>query len=213
MLNNVNSLIYADRALAPKNGNISSKTITLRTGLHKAACSALRSSPCWHTTVPTYSTNRIMMRKEASMPVQWHKDNNLLLNAEKTKDVERVSSTYWVPAGRLILADCCVVWRQRCPPRPPHRRKTLQHTVSTAGELIGAPLPSLADIFQTRLTRRAKSSGCVTPPTPFTPTSVSCRQGKRYRSLRARSTRLLSSFIHQDVRMLSAAHCLICFGT
>lgn len=39
-------------------------------------------------------------RKEGSMQVQWYKDNNVVLNTEKTQDMERVSRlTEFLPAG------------------------------------------------------------------------------------------------------------------
>src|SRR4029434_10643258 len=49
-----------------------------------------------------------------------------------------------------ILSSCITVWGSSC---TEHSRKALQRIVNTAGKIIGAPLPlpSLQDIYTTRL--------------------------------------------------------------
>ncbi len=78
-------------------------------------------------------------------------------------------------------------------------------TVNTAAKIIGAPLPSILDIFLTRCSSKAKSIvEDITHP------SHSLFQllpsGRRYRSIRARSARLLNSFFPQAVRALNSHH-------
>lgn len=53
-----------------------------------------------------------------------------------------------------VLTGCITVWYGGC---TASCRKTLQHIVNTASKVNGAPLPSLANIFQTRFIRRAIS--------------------------------------------------------
>ncbi len=84
-------------------------------------------------------------------------------------------------------------------------RKTLQRTVNTAAKIIGAPLPSILDIFLTRCSSKANS--IVKDPThPSHSLFQLLPSGRWYRSIRARSTRLLNSFFPQDVRALNSNH-------
>ncbi len=84
-------------------------------------------------------------------------------------------------------------------------RKTLQRTVNTAAKIIGAPLPSILDIFLTWCSSKAKS--IVEDPThPSHSLFQLLPSGRRYRSIRARSARLLNSFFPQAVRALNSHH-------
>ncbi len=81
----------------------------------------------------------------------------------------------------------------------------LQRTVNTAAKIIGAPLPSILDIFLTRCSSKAKS--IVEDPThPSHSLFQLLPSGRRYRSIRARSARLLNSFFPQAVRALNSHH-------
>ncbi len=53
-----------------------------------------------------------------------------------------------------MLTSCITVWYGNCCAAD---RKTLQRTVNTAAKIIGAPLPSILDIFLTRCSSKAKS--------------------------------------------------------
>ncbi|KAI3366905.1 hypothetical protein L3Q82_009549 [Scortum barcoo] len=158
-------------------------------------------------------------RKEVQLLTRWCKDNNLLLNVSKTKEivvsfqrghtqhhpltidgaaVERVSSTKFLGVhisddlswttntaslakkaqqrlyflrklkrasapppimttfyrGTIesILTTCITVWGGSY---TVHNRKALQRIVRTAERIIGVPLPSLQDLYTTRLTQKA----------------------------------------------------------
>uniref|UniRef100_A0A3Q3GD57 Reverse transcriptase domain-containing protein n=1 Tax=Labrus bergylta TaxID=56723 RepID=A0A3Q3GD57_9LABR len=94
-----------------------------------------------------------------------------------------------------ILTSCITVWLGSCTAA---NRKTLQRTVKAAERIIGVPLPSLLDLYGTRLTRKATS--IVRDPTHPSHSLFSLLpSGRRYRSLRAGSTRLGTSFFHQAV--------------
>ncbi len=72
-------------------------------------------------------------------------------------------------------------------------------------KIIGAPLPSILDIFLTRCSSKAKS--IVEDPThPSHSLFQLLPSGRRYRSIRARSARLLNSFFPQAVRALNSHH-------
>ncbi len=82
-------------------------------------------------------------------------------------------------------------------------RKSLQRIVRAAEKIVGVSLPSLQDIYSTRLTRKAL---CIAgDPTHPTHNFFSLLpSGRRLRSLQARTNRLKDSFIHQAVRKLNS---------
>ncbi len=86
---------------------------------------------------------------------------------------------------------CCItVWYGNCSAAD---HKTLQRTVNTAAKIIGAPRPSILDIFLARCSSKATS--IVKNPThPSHSLFQLLPSGRRFRSIRARSTRLLNSF-------------------
>ncbi len=82
-------------------------------------------------------------------------------------------------------------------------RKSLQRIVRAAEKIVGVSLPSLQDIYSTRLTRKALSiAGDPTHPTHSFFSLLP--SGRRLRSLQARTNRLKDSFIHQAVRKLNS---------
>jgi hypothetical protein len=113
-----------------------------------------------------------------------------------------IMTTFYRGTIESILSSCIAVWGGSC---TDYNRKALQRIVNTAGRIIGAslPLPSLKDIYTAHLTRKAITivSDASHPAHNLFDQLPS---GKRYRSLRARTTRLTNSFIHQAVRMLNS---------
>lgn len=108
--------------------------------------------------------------------------------------------TFYRGTIESILTSCITVWGGSC---TDYNRKALQRIVNTAGRIIGTPLPSLKDIYTTRLTRKATT--IVSDASHPTHNLLNLLpSGKRYRSLRSRTTRLTNSFIHQAVRMLNS---------
>uniref|UniRef100_A0A3B1K914 Reverse transcriptase domain-containing protein n=1 Tax=Astyanax mexicanus TaxID=7994 RepID=A0A3B1K914_ASTMX len=99
-----------------------------------------------------------------------------------------------------ILSTCITVWFGNCNTSD---RKTLQRIVRTAEKIIGVSLPSITEIYTTRCIRKATS--IVDDPThPSHGLFALMPSGRRYRSIRASTTRLCNSFIHQAVRLLNA---------
>ncbi len=99
-----------------------------------------------------------------------------------------------------ILTSCITVWYGAC---NASCRKSLQRIVRAAEKIVGVSLPSLQDIYSTRLTRKAL---CIAgDPTHPTHSFFSLLpSGRRLRSLQARTNRLKDSFIHQAVRKLNS---------
>ncbi len=89
-----------------------------------------------------------------------------------------------------VLTSCITVWYGNCSAAD---RKTLQRTVNTAAKIIGAPLPAILDIFLARWS--SKTNSIVKDPTHHSHSLFQLLpSGRRYRSIRARSARLLNSF-------------------
>ncbi len=108
--------------------------------------------------------------------------------------------TFYRGTIESILTSCITVWYGAC---NASCRKTLQRIVRAAEKIVGVSLPSLQDIYSTRLTRKAL---CIAgDPTHPTHSFFSLLpSGRRLRSLQARTSRLKDSFIHQAVRKLNS---------
>ena len=99
-----------------------------------------------------------------------------------------------------ILTSCITVWFGGC---TASCRKALQRSVRAAEKIVGVPLLSLQDIYNTRVTRRAlQIIGDTTHPTHGFFNILP--SGRRWRSLRTRTSRLKDSFVPQAVRMLNS---------
>ncbi len=113
-----------------------------------------------------------------------------------------ILTTFYRGTIESVLTSCITVWYGNCSAAD---RKTLQRTVNTAAKIIGAPLPSILDIFLARCS--SKTNSIVKDPThPSHSLFQLLPSGRRYRSIRARSTRLLNSFFPQAVRALNSDH-------
>uniref|UniRef100_A0A8C6LH71 Reverse transcriptase domain-containing protein n=1 Tax=Nothobranchius furzeri TaxID=105023 RepID=A0A8C6LH71_NOTFU len=87
---------------------------------------------------------------------------------------------------------------------------TLQRIVRAAEKVIGVSLPSLSDIYITRLTKKALRIA-ADPTHPTQSLFELLPSGRRLRSLKARTNRLKDSFIHQAVRKLNSLPALPTF--
>ncbi len=111
-----------------------------------------------------------------------------------------IMCTFYRGTIESILTSCITVWYGAC---NASCRKTLQRIVRAAEKIVSVSLPSLQDIYSTRLTRKAL---CIAgDPTHPTHSFFSLLpSGRRLRSLQARTSRLKDSFIHQAVRKLNS---------
>ncbi len=111
-----------------------------------------------------------------------------------------IMCTFYRGTIESILTSCITVWYGAC---NASCRKSLQRIVRAAEKIVGVSLPSLQDIYSTRLTRKALSiAGDTTHPTHSFFSLLP--SGRRLRSLQARTNRLKDSFIHQAVRKLNS---------
>ncbi len=111
-----------------------------------------------------------------------------------------IMCTFYRGTIESILSSCITVWYGAC---NASCRKTLQRIVRAAEKIVGVSLPSLQDIYSTRLPRKAL---CIAgdPTHPSHSFFSLLPSGRRLRSLQARTSRLKDSFIHQAVRKLNS---------
>ncbi len=108
--------------------------------------------------------------------------------------------TFYRGTIESILTSCITVWYGAC---NASCRKSLQRIVRAAEKIVGVSLPSLQDIYSTRLTRKAL---CIAgdPTLPTHSFFSLLPSGRRLWSLQVRTSRLKDSFIHQAVRKLNS---------
>uniref|UniRef100_A0A9J8CAM1 Reverse transcriptase domain-containing protein n=1 Tax=Cyprinus carpio carpio TaxID=630221 RepID=A0A9J8CAM1_CYPCA len=128
-----------------------------------------------------------------------------LHNLRRARAPAHIMCTFYRGTIESILTSCISVRYDAC---NASCRKTLQRTVRAVEKIVGVSLPSLQDIYRTRLTHKALSiAGDPTHPShSFFSLMPSER---RLRSLQARTSRLKDSFIHQAVRMLNSLPTLL----
>ncbi len=144
----------------------------------------------------TWTTNTKSISKKAQQRLHF------LRRLKRASLPPPILTTFYWGTIESVLTSCITVWYGNCCAAD---RKTLQRTVNNAAKIIGAPLPSILDIFLTRCSSKAKS--IVEDPThPSHSLFQLLPSGRRYRSIRARSARLLNSFLPQAVRALNSHH-------
>ncbi len=93
-----------------------------------------------------------------------------------------IMCTFYRGTIESILTSCITVWYGAC---NASCRKSLQRIVRAAEKIVGVSLPSLQDIYNTRLTRKALS--IAGDPPPDTQLLQLLPSGRRLRSLQART--------------------------
>ncbi len=144
----------------------------------------------------TWTTNTMSLSKKAQQRLHF------LRRLKRASLPPPILNTFYRGTIESVLTSCITVWYGNCSAAD---RKTLQRTVNTAAKIIGAPLPSILDIFLARCS--SKTNSIVKDPThPSHSLFQLLPSGRRYRSIRARSARLLNSFFPQAVRALNSNH-------
>ncbi len=111
----------------------------------------------------------------------------------------KILSNFYSCVVESVLTSCITVLYGSTTARA---RKRLQRVVKTAEKIIMTPLPSLQAIYHRRVHRRAAS--ILKDPThpqhgPFT----LLPSGRRYRSVKRRTSILRNSFFPSDIRLLN----------
>ena len=117
----------------------------------------------------------------------------------KNNICEKLLVTFYRSTIESILTFCIAVWFSHCTEAD---RKRLQRVVRTAEKIIGCPLPSLKDIYASRCLRKAVA---ITRDSthPANHLFDLLPSGRRYRSVRTRTSRLRDSFFPQAITALN----------
>ncbi len=135
----------------------------------------------------TWTTNTMSLSKKAQQRLHF------LRRLKRASLPPPILTTFYRGTIESVLTSCITVWYGNCSAAD---RKTLQRTVNTAAKIIGAPLPSILDIFLARCS--SKTNSIVKDPThPSHSLFQLLPSGRRYRSISACSARLLNSFFPQ----------------
>ncbi|KAI3352952.1 hypothetical protein L3Q82_019522 [Scortum barcoo] len=99
-----------------------------------------------------------------------------------------------------ILTGCCITaWYSSCTAL---NHKALQRVVKAAQHITRTELPSMEDLYTQRC--RKKATKIIKDPShPSYKLFCLLPSGRRFRSIRARTTRLRDSFIPQAIRLLN----------
>ncbi|KAL0194548.1 hypothetical protein M9458_008120 [Cirrhinus mrigala] len=81
--------------------------------------------------------------------------------------------------------------------------RRLQRTVQTAERIIGAPLPTLQELYTSRVRKRAQKI-TLDPSHPSHPLFELLPSGRRYRAPNIRTTRRMNSFFPQAIHLMNS---------
>ncbi len=145
----------------------------------------------------TWTTNTKSISKKAQQRLHF------LRRLKRASLPPPILTTFYRGTIESVLTSCITVWYGNSCAAD---RKTLQRTVNTAAKIIGAPLPSILDIFLTRCSSKAKSI-MEDPTHPSHSLFQLLPSGRRYRSIRARSAthsplHALDTFTHHCVSII-----------
>ncbi|CDQ84257.1 unnamed protein product [Oncorhynchus mykiss] len=97
------------------------------------------------------------------------------------------------------MTGCITAWYGNCSASD---RKALQRVVRTAQHITGAKLPAIQDLYTRRCQRKALKI-VKDPRHPSHRLFSLLPHGKRYRSAKSRTKRLLNNFYPQAIRLLN----------
>ena len=111
-----------------------------------------------------------------------------------------ILTTFYRGTIESILTSCISVWFGDCRASD---WKSVQRVVRTAEKIIGTSLPSIGDIATKRCV--SKASSIIKDPTHLHHGLFTLLpSGKRYRSIRSRTSRFCNSFFPRAIRLLNA---------
>ena len=115
---------------------------------------------------------------------------------------EELLVTFYRCSVESIITYCICVWFSSCTAA---ERKALQRVVNSAQKIIGCPLPSLEELYNTRCLKKATKIS-RDPTHTGNEHFVLLRSGKRFRTMAARTNRLVSSFYPRAIQALNVAN-------
>uniref|UniRef100_A0A3P9IWZ8 Reverse transcriptase domain-containing protein n=1 Tax=Oryzias latipes TaxID=8090 RepID=A0A3P9IWZ8_ORYLA len=143
----------------------------------------------------SWATNTSSLVKKA------HQRLFFLRTLKKNQLSSSILVNFYRCAIESILTSCISVWYGNCSVAD---RKALQRVVKTAQRITGTPLPALEDIQRKRCLRRARSI-LKDSSHPDHGLFNLLPSGRRFRSLRTRTTRFRNSFFPKAVSLLNSS--------
>lgn len=141
----------------------------------------------------TWTTNTTQVVKKAQQRLYF------LRRLRKFGMSPKILSNFYSCTIESILTSCITVWYGSTTEKD---RKRLQRVVKTATKITRTPQPSLQSIYHRRVHRRAAS--IIKDPThPQHGLFTLLPSGRRYRSVKSRTTRLKNSFFPTAIRLLN----------
>ncbi|XP_055490207.1 uncharacterized protein LOC129696376 isoform X2 [Leucoraja erinacea] len=142
----------------------------------------------------TWSRNTTGIVKRA------HQRLHFLRKLKQASRPTNILRTFYRGTVESVLTYCINTWYCTCNCSD---RKALQRVVRGAERSIGVSLPSVQELFQSRCLKKAQRIAKDKLHPLHTHLDL-LPSGKRYRSIKARTTRLLNSFLPQAVRLLNS---------
>ncbi|KAF7669875.1 hypothetical protein LDENG_00100560, partial [Lucifuga dentata] len=114
----------------------------------------------------------------------------------------KLLETFYRSCIESLLTYCISVWYTSCTEAD---RKRLQRVVKTAQKIVGHPLPTLEDIYNSRCLTRARNI-VKDRSHPSHHLFDLLPSGRRYRCIKSRTTRFKNSFIPRAISLLNATY-------
>ncbi len=112
----------------------------------------------------------------------------------------RILRSFYTCTVESILTGCITAWFGNS---TAGNRRALQRVVRTARHIVGGELPSLQDIYTRRCTRKARRIIKDSSHPSHRLLSL-LPSGRRFRSIRSRTSRLRDSFLPQAIRLMNS---------
>ncbi len=112
----------------------------------------------------------------------------------------RILRSFYTCTVESILTGCITAWFGNS---TAGNRRALQRVVRTARHIVGGELPSLQDIYTRRCTRKARRI-IKDSSHPSHSLLYLLPSGRRFRSIRSRTSRLRDSFFPQAIRLMNS---------
>ncbi len=112
----------------------------------------------------------------------------------------RILRSFYTCTVESILTGCITAWFGNS---TAGNRRALQRVVQTARHIVGGELPSLQDIYTRRCTRKARRIIKDSSHPSHSLLSL-LPLGRRFRSIRSRTSRLRDSFFPQAIRLMNS---------
>ena len=151
----------------------------------------------------THITNKLTWSKHTKTVVKRSRQNIFPLRKRKIFGIgPKILKRFYSCTIESILTGGITTWYCNCLASD---RKALQRVVRTAQDITGAKLPAFQDLYNRRCQKKAHKIVRDASHPSYRLFSL-LPHGKRFRSAKSRTKRLLNSFYPQDIRLLNNSY-------